>query len=140
MMREQTACETDEREVEASENEASPLPDRYRITPSRGYFYPQKQVGDVWLYFPINGPLLIEEIHGAKRCRTYENAAKYVNRHARSEQKAGESGLFDGLPTMREYDYSGAKASRRACARRSKGNAFLAKYYPMNSSGAWQSW
>jgi GH24 family phage-related lysozyme (muramidase) len=82
------------------EHRAELLPDGYRIVPSRGYFYPQKQVGDTWLYFPTNGPLLIEEIRGAKRCRIYENAAKYLGRHARSEQKAWESGMFDGIPTM----------------------------------------
>lgn len=107
-----TTIETDQGEVDMSIKEALSLPGGYRIEPARGYFYPQKQVGNVWLYFPANGPLLIEEIRGAKRCRTHENAAKYLHRYALSEQKAWESGLFDGIPTLKAYDYSGLETSR----------------------------
>lgn len=108
----QTAFETDQHEVVSNIKTAQPLPEDYRITPARGYFYPQKHIGDVWHYFPANGPLFLEEIRGAKRCRTYENAAKHLNHYAASEQKAWESGLFDGIPTLKAYNYSGLEASR----------------------------
>jgi hypothetical protein len=104
-MRKQIAFEPDQHEVEENVEVAGSFPDGYRIAQSRGYYYPQKQVGDAWLYFPANGPLLLEEIAKAMWFRKYARAKNYLKRSIASEQAAWQSGLFDGTPTLNVYHY-----------------------------------